>query len=112
MTKEADTTLSPSLNDLRDRQQVFIHQQGEHFAIWLFQWWKVGKPSNWGPSLGTIGLTKGLVESHPSTSLWRWLLLSMKAKYLLKEDTVNQQDKQTMTESGQYLRELMVMKLV
>lgn len=40
ITKEAKTTLSPSLNDLRDRQQIFLHQQGERIASWLLQCWE------------------------------------------------------------------------
>ena len=77
--KEAKTTQSPSLNDLRDRQQVFFHQQRKFSATWLLQCWEGRKPRSWGPSLGTMGLTKGSEERQSPASLWRWFLASVKA---------------------------------
>lgn len=58
--KEAETTRSPSLNDLQDRQQVFIHQQGERIATWLLQCWEGREAQQLRSVCRDYGIAKGI----------------------------------------------------
>lgn len=39
-TKRGRNYLVPILNTVWDRQQVLIHEQGEHIATWMLQYWE------------------------------------------------------------------------
>jgi len=97
-------------------------QPGECIAAWLLQCWDNGADSQQlegkeAQQLGSLarnrGIERGLVKETAICSLWKWLLLSVRARYPLKEDLANSPDKWATTDKGiQYLRELSVLEVI
>lgn len=79
--------LVPNLNIVWDRQQVLIHEQGEHITTWLLQYWEGREAQQLGSITRDYGSDKGIrretahlwASGRGSYQVWRQGISSKKA---------------------------------
>ncbi|XP_054244819.1 centromere protein I [Indicator indicator] len=120
--QEAETTQSLTSAELRDLRKDYSRQPGERIAAWLLRCWDNGADSQLlegkeaqqlGPIARNRGIEKGIAKETGICSLWRRLLLSVRARYPCKEDLMSSPGKWNTADEGiQYLRELAVLEVI
>lgn len=71
------------------------------------------KPNSWDPLLEIRELKEESKKKQQFAVLWRWLLSSVRARYLFKEDLMNSLGEWTTEGDGiQYLRESTVLEVI